>query len=287
VRANNPLAIALKESENIWPLTAKYALVISVGTGVSVRDCQSDQPSRRSWHDSALPRMIRATLSSPCLDGEQSFRETLNYLPTHTAANIFRLNHEIYGTLPQLDDVGKVDYMSKMKFTVSDDLVRAVLVTGFFFFELDETPTYSQGFFTCRGSIFCSRPKARDILSCVLTEIPDGKFQTSRGHPLGSLQDNDGCDLCGYYRKKVSFTVTSLEEEFSLAIANDQIHHKIGGFPTSAFGIQQAQQAFAYFGRSDHLEVSWPPQRICYCSRKTRKRVRFKEPALEQKRRRL
>ncbi|KAJ5460990.1 uncharacterized protein N7458_002542 [Penicillium daleae] len=152
---------------------------------------------------------------------------------------------------------------------------------------LDESPTRNQGFFTCRGSIFCSRPKARDILSCVSTEIPGGKFQTSRGHQLGSLQDDDGCDLCGYYRKKVSFSVASLDEEITLGIANDQIYHKIGGFPKSVYGILQAQQAFAYFGRSDHSEVSWPPKRFCYCCQRTRKRVHFMEPALELKRRRL
>lgn len=287
MRANNPLAIALKESEIIWPSSGKHDMLISVGTGCSVHIPEPGQTSRRSWRDSALPRMIRATLSSPCMDGEQGFREALNYVPNHIKSDIFRVNHVISEALPQLDDVGKLDDMSKLNFSIPDDLVRAVLVTGFFFFELDETPTQTHGSFLCQGSIFCSRPRANDILNRVSTEIPNGHFQTSRGYWLGSLQDNDGCHICGYYRKTISFSVNSLEEEISLGIANDQFYHKIGGFPKSMYGFLQAQQAFAHFGRSDCLEHSWPPKRFCYCSRGTKRRVHFMEPTLQQKKRRL
>lgn len=221
------------------------------------------------------------------MDGEQGFREALNYVPNHIKPDIFRINHEISEALPQLDEAGKLDDMSKLNFAIPDDLVRAVLVTGFFFFELDETPIQTHGSFFCRGSIFCSRPKAREILNCVSAEIPNGQVQTSRGLQLGSLQDNDGCHMCGYYRKTISFSVNSLEEEISLGIANDQFYHKIGGFPKSMYEILEAQQAFAYFGRFDHLELSWPPKRFCYCSRRTKKRVHFIEPTLQQKKRRL
>jgi hypothetical protein len=221
------------------------------------------------------------------MDGEQGFREALNYVPNHSKPDIFRVNHEMPKGLPRLDDTGQLDDMSQLNFTVSDDLVRTVLVTGFFYFELDESPIQSHGLFLCRGSIFCSRPRAKDILDQILNEIPDGQFQTSHGHRLGSLKDDNGCHTCGYYRKIVSFSVKSLEEEVSLGIANAQIFHKIGGFPMSMHEMLEAQQAFAYFGRSDHLEISWPPNRFCYCSPKTKRRVQFVEPNLRQKKRRL
>ncbi|CAG8926437.1 unnamed protein product [Penicillium salamii] len=51
--------------------------------------------------------------------------------------NIFCLNHKVSEAFFQLDNVSRLAEISKIYFVVSDKLVRVILVTTFFFFELD------------------------------------------------------------------------------------------------------------------------------------------------------
>lgn len=287
VRANNPLAIALKESNKIWPKAKKNDLILSVGTGVSVPDCHMVADASNVFRDGSIPRLIRATLSSPCMDGEQGFAEALNYLPSDTKSDIFRLNQVIDGALPRLDDVGKLNSMLDLSYSVPDDLVRKVLASAFFFFELDVEPIRRDDGFLCQGSILCSRGDINIILKQALLEMPNAHFQTARGQYLGGIHENDGCPSCGYFRKAVRFTVTNLDEMTSIEIANTQFCHKIGGFPKSAQELLIEQQSQAQFGRADHKVDQWPPSRACYCSQATKRHIHFVEPSLGQKRRRL
>ena len=287
VRANNPLAIALKESAMIWPTAKKHDLLLSVGTGFSLPTPGAVTGSRGMFRDGPLPRLVRATLSSPCMDGEQGFYEALNYLPNTRKPDIIRLNHAINGSLPRLDDISSLATMSTLRFTVPDELVRALLASAFFFFELDSMPVKKHGEFLCQGSILCPREKVETILERVLAEIPGARFQTASGYQLGEIYGSDGCYSCGYYRKGVKFSVKSLEEMMSIEIANSNFAHKIGGFPKSAQELLVDQQAHARFGRADHQVALWPPNRVCYCSRGKKRRIQFSEPRLGQKRPRL
>ncbi|KAJ5142514.1 uncharacterized protein N7515_001301 [Penicillium bovifimosum] len=288
VRANNPLAIALKESATIWPSHGTPDLLVSVGTGLSTPGYKAqDTPLGSILQDGAVPRLIRAAMCSPSMDGEQGFFEALNYVPDRMRAHIYRLNHAIPWPLPRLDDVDRLIDLAELSYSVPDDLVRAILATGFLFFELDELPVRKQGSLYCQGSILCSSPDAGDLIKRVLLEFPGPRFQTGSGYHLGLIGNDDECRHCGYYRKKVTFTVKSLEEVISIEIANSSFRHKIGGFPKSMQKILEDQQAYACFGRADHLEVCWPPRRICYCARGTKRRVQFLEPCPERKRRRL
>lgn len=106
-------------------------------------------------HDGAVARLIRATVLSPSIDGEQAFLEALNYVSSYMRADIYRVNQLLRGPLPWLDDVEKLDVLAELSFSVPDELVRAVLVTGTFFFELDGCPTTRQRTIFCEGSILC------------------------------------------------------------------------------------------------------------------------------------
>ncbi|CAG7951165.1 unnamed protein product [Penicillium salamii] len=287
VRANNPLAIGLKESTVIWPLAKTHDLLLSVGTGRSSFMAKQDKASRSFWRDSAIPRMIRATMSSPSMDGEQGFHEALNLVPDDKKPNIFRLNHEVSEALPRLDDVSRLAEMSKMRFAVPDELVRAILVTAFFFFELDGQPIKKHGVYFCQGSILCSRSYAKDLVKKVMVEFPGARFQTARGHHLGDVVEDDSCHLCGYYRKEVNFSVNGLDEMTTIGIAGSSFFQRIGGFPKSVQELLEDQQANSHFGREDHLVDCWPPKRNCYCPPRTKRQVEFQEPALEHKKRRL
>ena len=171
VRANNPLAIALRESSVIWPTAKKHDLLLSVGTGFSPPSAGSLKNSARKLHDGALPRLIQATLHSPCMDGAQGFAEALNYLPLSARSDVLRLDQAIPGPLPELDDITQLPMLSSLAFTVSDELVRTMLASATFFFEMDEFPK-NQGMLHCRGSVLCTHPRSAEIVHCVLTEFP-------------------------------------------------------------------------------------------------------------------
>jgi hypothetical protein len=221
------------------------------------------------------------------MDGEQGFFEALNYIPNRLNNDLFRLNHEFDGPLPELDDTNQLDRMSQLDFSVPDALVRALLASTFFFFELDETPVPSHGSLFCQGSILCSRPQAGHILERVLIEFPGARYQTTKGQSLGRVDQDDCCELCGYYRKQVRFLVNSLEEMITIEIATEAYSQRVGGFPKSAQELLDDQQALAHFGRADHQACDWPPKRSCYCSRGVKRQILFVEPPLEQKRPRL
>jgi hypothetical protein len=71
VRANNPLAIVLKESAIIWPLRGTYDLVVLVGIGLSSSEAKAqDTPMGSILKDGVVPRIIRAAMSSPSMDSE-------------------------------------------------------------------------------------------------------------------------------------------------------------------------------------------------------------------------
>ncbi|KAJ5215322.1 uncharacterized protein N7498_001729 [Penicillium cinerascens] len=175
VRANNPLAIALRESGIIWPSSKRHDLLLSVGTGVSTTSPDHDSRYGNAW-DGALPRLFRAMMSSPSMDGQQGFFEALNYLPHHSKLDVFRLDQAIYGPLPELDDISALEEFSKMNFVVLDELVRTILALAMFFFELDATLVPSHVGYHCEGSILCLRPGAGEILARVLVETPGAKF---------------------------------------------------------------------------------------------------------------
>ncbi|KAJ5340343.1 hypothetical protein N7541_009467 [Penicillium brevicompactum] len=287
VRANNPVAIALRESGIIWPMAKSHDLLLSVGTGFSTSSPSDSTGFLDRIREGALPRLFRAMMSSPSMDGKQGFLEALNYLPHSSTPDIFRLDQAIDGTLPALDDTCSLEKMSHMDFAVPAELVRSILASAMFFFELDESPVQGNASFYCRGSVLCSRPNPTEILQRVLVEFPGARFRSGQDHDLGSIDPVDICQLCGYFRKRVAFRVTSLEERVSIEISNDTFREKIGGFPKSTLEFLDEQKAYARFGRADHQILDWPPRRSCYCYRGSKRLVHFLEPTVGQKRRRL
>ncbi|KAF5859797.1 hypothetical protein ETB97_002406 [Aspergillus alliaceus] len=191
------------------------------------------------------------------MDGEEGHKE---HPRTH------RLNHP-FNALPWLDASDIVTELAEILYSVSDEVVRVTLAT-LFFFELDEQPMDEQDCYCCRGSIFCARPQAWSIVQQILINFPSAQFQISHGDDLGPISDDqNGCLACGYYRKKVVFAVTSLEDKINLVIANGSVSHPIGGFPKTIKDVLREQQSDAVFGRADHQPSSLPALRMCYCAR--------------------
>lgn len=127
------------------------------------------------WN-SAIPRLIRAAISSPSIDGRQGFLEALNFVPDHIREDIHRLDHILPYNLPRLDNLDRIIELFKVIYKVPDNLVRTLLVTGFFFFEADQTLTLEQGAFYYEGSILCKGPKSKCVVERVIREFPRARF---------------------------------------------------------------------------------------------------------------
>lgn len=140
-----------------------------------------------------------------------------------------------------------MDELSRLEGLIPDDLCRSHLASSFFF-ELDEIPTFSESRFYCEGSILCCRDDLQSILSLVCKDIPLARLVILRGANLGSLHEHDGCQTCGYYRKRISFDVSSLDETLELAISSQARCNRIGGFPTTIKHLLHCQQVFSVFG---------------------------------------
>ena len=287
LRANNPVLIALRESTIVWPSRGRFDILISVGTGFRpLASDQEDTPSRSILYDGFIPRLLRSFWFSPAMDGEEGWNSALDVLPEEQRADAHRLNRPLGDNIPDLDAAERLTELRDLPYTIPDDVAQAFLAAGFLF-ELDELPTDTKGGHQCRGSILCARPNAYASVECALKEFPGACFAMLDGASLGRVDDDDGCRVCGYYRKRVTFRVTSLHETLALVITSRWRHRRIAGFPNSIQWFLDRQQASSVFGRSDHRTDCWPPARSCYCVLGSKRRVHFVEPPPELKKPRL
>ncbi|KAL4862084.1 hypothetical protein BDV12DRAFT_203391 [Aspergillus spectabilis] len=286
ISANCPLRPAIRESEIIWPACTQPDLVISIGTGYPQEQSVSPAGGQRGfWSNRFIDRAIRTFLQSPAVNSRRGWQDAFDSLPDSLRPDVFRLDREVAGDLPELDDSHALDKLDEFPYHVPDQLTRAWLAKSFFF-ELDEEPTPVLGSYECRGSILCCKYNAANIVQRIATIFRHARFTFVHGSDLGAVEDGDGCPICGYYRRCVSFRVSSLHAAISLDIRGMVGSSAIGGFPTSIKSLLEAQQVDAPFGRADHRSDMWPPSRQCYCIR--RKRVRkFTDSESPLKKRRL
>lgn len=239
------------------------------------------------WRDSFVERAIRAFLSSPAVDARRGWQDARDSVPEAVKKDTFRLDHAIAGTLPELDDARALDKLGEFEYRIPDELTRAWLAKSFFF-ELDEEPTLANGSYDCRGSILCCKYDAPGIIQQIVASIPGARFALSEGRNVGAVDGEDGCSVCGYYRKCVFFQVPSIHESVQLGVNGATGFCALGGFPTTLQGLLEAQQADFPFGRADHRSDQWPPSRRCYCTGTGKKRSRASVgPETVSKRQRL
>lgn len=154
-------------------------------------------------------------------------------MPDIERLNIFRLNHKLPKPLPQLDNISKLEEISKIYFTTLTELVRTILVTAFFFFELDKLPIKSQGVFFYKGLVLYSQLYSKDLVKLVIVEFPGVRFEIAYDQRLRDVDNNNGCRIYRYYYKKVGFSVNRLHEITLIRITGSLFFQRISGFPKS------------------------------------------------------
>lgn len=280
--ANCPVKVALRESSLLWPTSRRPNVVVSLGTGYLDKEDEETPSAHHQPHVSNLlshgyiKRAKDAFLSSAAVDGSQGWKEARDSIPENLKDDVFRLDVALQ-RLPELDDASSIDDLASLSYDIPDRLAHMLLSTSFFF-ELDTEPLLSSQGFRCEGSILCSRNDPRRILSQLKGELPGAVFMTDSGENLGVVGIHDGCEKCGYYRKRVNFSISCLEDDIQIGIAGNPILLKIGGFPTSIQEIVKNMGVEGEFGRPDHCRSRWPPLRQCYCVRRSKRRGTDSEP---------
>lgn len=173
IRANCPLRPALRESEIIWPWATRPDLIVSVGTGYAAEAPATRlEDNRRRRHDGFIERAIRIFLSSPAMDARRGWQDALDSIPAAVKKDVYRLDREITGKLPELDDAQALDKLGEFEYLILDELIQAWLAKSFFF-ELDEEPILVNGNYDCQGSVLCCKYDAAGIVQQIMTWFPN------------------------------------------------------------------------------------------------------------------
>ncbi|KAI9760680.1 MAG: hypothetical protein M1840_002356 [Geoglossum simile] len=256
LKHNNPVYLALWESDQIWTSHATRDVVLSLGTGTESDPMSPVAPSFRHFLvDGFIPRLYRSSMSS--LDGEITWKHLQNSLDEKSKSDYFRLNVPLQGE-PVLDDTACMDKLreSVRSFPSLGDYIdiAAALLVSSFYFELTALPRFEGGLYKCNGTIRCRGHSDAIIES--LFNLHYGRLEfAADSRLLGSLDpETDFCQQCHRYRKRISFYVQKLNETVTLCLVAKDVgkRRKLSGFPQSIEWFIQQQHLEATFGTADH-----------------------------------
>jgi hypothetical protein len=256
LKHNNPVYLALWESDQIWTSHAARDVVLSLGTGT---DCDPTSPVAPSFRhflvDGFIPRLYRSSMSS--LDGEVTWKHLQNSLDEKSKSDYFRLNVHLQGQ-PVMDDTACMDGLRELvrAFHSLEDYgnIAAALLVSSFYFELTALPRLEGGLYKCNGTIRC-RGHANAVVESLLNLYFGPLEFATDSRLLGSLDPkSDFCQRCNRYGKRVSFYVQHLSETFTLFLAAEDVgkRRKLSGFPQSMEWFIQQQHLRATFGAADY-----------------------------------
>ncbi|KAG0633808.1 hypothetical protein HOY80DRAFT_1062467 [Tuber brumale] len=162
---NNPTSSALSESKYIWPGAPEPDNVVSVGTGsalytphlteqFTVGPPQSSRGSGLTRRNGFLLRAYRSYMY--LLDGEPTWQRLLGGLPLRRKNRFYRLNIQIQGREPSIDDTAEMPGLCLRSPPIHALNATAwAMIANLFYFELAGMPFYERGSYTCKGRIQC------------------------------------------------------------------------------------------------------------------------------------
>ena len=197
------------------------------------------------------------------LDGENTWVEFVNTLPSQVRRRFHRLNVAFAGPEPGLDDVSVMEDLKRKTSQCIDSEFSLLSVTdsilgSFFYFELQELPVMVDGQFECIGNIYCrfkNNSLALDRLLRRLIHCSAHFVVAERPVPCTGDMEAGGWKT---FQRPVRFSVLRLSDEIDIHI--DHITSQpvsISGFPQSVDGLIQQQQLYRPFGRSDHVDQTF------------------------------
>ena len=266
MRLNNPVEAALWELNCIWPGNSEN-VVLSIGTGHREFAATESWSDGNVLSDGFIPRILRAFLSSPCLDGESAWRGITNRLTGSQKSKFFRLGYQFQGEPPSLDDSTQVHLLRQMVGASSANMERETLAlwASMFFMELTAEPVYMVGQFTCKARVLCRFADARSLVELMnrLYRKPQIMIGDTRLINMGGR--GVMCAHCGHFEQPITFDVRQLDSLITLSLAFDKnSRNELASFPKSVKWFLDKQLRYGQW-------FEWP--KSVNCCRRLSKRA--------------
>lgn len=269
LKYNNPVRPGLREVRRIWK-DGDCDLVLSVGTGYEQKVLSPVASNVRTlFQDGAFARFYRASMQSLSLNGQLSWEDHWHGLEEDAKHKHFRLNLPLVGKEPEIDDVGRMQYLhDQVKYHLGDiEGIARAFKAVFFFFELDQPLEFRGASYTCRGSILSRSPDSQALVQNVMSGYPYAQFFNNRSS-LGFLTMDDICIYCERFRKSITFEVRHPSDRADIYLGFNRLFHRsISAFPQSMEWFVDRQRLSVKFGQADHKSrISSPVEEsACLC----------------------
>lgn len=250
--------LALWECQAIWQAETLPDVLLSLGTGTQDDTQTPLAPNfRHLLNDGFIPRLYRSFISS--LDGERTWRDSVNRMDERRKTNCFRLNVGLPAGEPQIDDISQMEPLRKSvclepEDARRDDLRRIVgaLLAASFYLEIRTRPAFEHGTFRCQGFIRC-RNEPLKVLRVLAELHPTAARFIQASSDLGAVEFEDICPTCTRFCKRVEFSVDDLNTQTAISLAFSDLESRaISGFPTSVQHVTELESLDAPFGAWDH-----------------------------------
>ena len=255
---NNPAEISLWETQFLWPSKFDPDIALSLGTGTS-RNAKLPKLSRAPW------RLWRSFMRT--IDTEEAYKRFKNNRPLSIRDRFQRLNLQLTGHEPRLDDVASISHLkSQMPESFCSDYndVGAVidsLISSLFYFELEDVPAFHDGQFHVSGFIFCRLDLSAKGRLNLYTRLRDsGSWFLVQGRPTACVNATPKSNPP--FKCRIKYSADTLEDTIAISIRGITKSSKyISGFPTTTQRLVDLQQLHSPFGRVDHCmpEKPLPP----------------------------
>jgi len=268
LKHNNPINLALWESQHIWPSIPRPDVVLSLGTGTDRESSSPKAPTfRHVFQDGFIPRLYRSFMSS--LDGQSTWRDLQNRLSPEARKDYFRLNVPLTDKQWSIDDVERINELRDQVYRQSREdpaclEVATALMISAFFFELVGNPTFRSGNYHCQGVIRCRLQTA--IVDHVLEQVQRSLWAFVTDEETLAYYEplRDSCPTCQRYQKRVHFLVRHPTNTISIYMQGALTsNRRISGFPQSVAWFGAQQELTADFGTTHHGSSSRQACEMC------------------------
>ena len=247
LKHNNFINLALWESRYIWSEIEKSDVVVSLDT--ETESFTASIPTfnfRHVIYDDFISRLWRCFMFF--LDEQSAWRDLWNRLDVRSKQDFFRLNLSISEDEPVMNEIER---MNELRVAVHANLkdrqqfhkIAFAFLVSFFFFKLTSLSLFHDGKFYCRGAIRC---RLNEFKACtVLKRLSRFKCVFLNDNELLEYLEpnNDCCEKCRRYQRRVEFIVRDLTEPVSLLIQNIQYGKRaVDGFPRAIDWFIQQQK---------------------------------------------
>lgn len=278
---NNPEHVGVCEARALWPHISTPDMALSLGTGhqtgnnlpspgspatpMDLVRAEFCSPGPKGGLDRFIKRLLHSFLYSIVMDGEK-FHVFSNQLNRETlgAKRSFRLNVELPGEPPGLDDVASMEALRRETYRQYgqdhglDDIAH-VLISTLFYLELTARPVRNRNNISCRGVILCDIEPG-PVLVQFIEELERCKSEFHVSGNAIPLVGSQRWDLGTQpFQIPVEISTRDLDSPFAISLHRGDLQRHNGcEISASPFKLRdhlRTQGWSSPFGRDDHGPV--------------------------------